>query len=70
MSYLHLSGLLAHCGEEPNVQIIGPLAVDGLMIMATGALLAGKKVARILDLPGTITPEQGAAALEQGRGRR
>src|SRR5262245_30618911 len=35
VSYRHLSGLLAHYGEEPIVCVIGPLAVDGLMIMAT-----------------------------------
>ena len=40
VSYKHLSGLLAHYGEEPIVYYLGPLAVDGLMIMATGALLA------------------------------
>lgn len=46
VSYRHLSGLLAHYGEEPIICIIGPLAVDGLMVMATGALLAGGRVAR------------------------
>jgi hypothetical protein len=40
VSYRHLSGLLAHYGEEPLVQHLGPLAVDGLMVMATGALIA------------------------------
>jgi hypothetical protein len=40
VSYRHLSGLLAHYGEEPFVALIGPLAVDGLMVMATGALIA------------------------------
>jgi hypothetical protein len=40
VSYRHLSGLLAHYGEEPIVYHLGPLAVDGLMVMATGALLA------------------------------
>jgi hypothetical protein len=46
VSYRHLSGLLAHYGEEPIICIIGPLAIDGLMVMATGALLAGGRVAR------------------------
>src|SRR4029450_11288670 len=46
VSYRHLSGLLAHYGEESIICIIGPLAVDGLMVMATGALLAGGRVAR------------------------
>jgi hypothetical protein len=40
VSYRHLSGLLTHYGEERFVALVGPLAVDGLMIMATGALLA------------------------------
>lgn len=40
VSYRHLSGLLAHYGEEAIVYRLGPLAVDGLMVMATGALLA------------------------------
>ncbi len=40
VSYRHLSGLLTHYGEDPLVSLVGPLAVDGLMVMATGALLA------------------------------
>jgi hypothetical protein len=40
VSYRHLSGLLAYYGEEPIVCVLGPLAVDGLMVMATGAILA------------------------------
>jgi hypothetical protein len=40
VSYRHLSGLLAYYGEEPVVCVLGPLAVDGLMVMATGAILA------------------------------
>ena len=40
VSYRHLSGLLAFYGEEPIVCILGPLAVDGLMVMATGAIIA------------------------------
>src|SRR5690242_18023312 len=40
VSYRHLSGLLTHYGEEPMVAFLGPLAVDGMMIMATGALYA------------------------------
>src|SRR5690606_39119284 len=46
VSYRHLSGLLAHYGEEPIICIIGPLAVDGLMIMSTGALYAGSRAKR------------------------
>jgi hypothetical protein len=40
VSYRHLSGLLAHYSEDPLTVAIGPLAVDGLMVMATAALLA------------------------------
>ncbi|MEV6811815.1 hypothetical protein [Micromonospora sp. NPDC051296] len=40
VSYKHLSGLLAYYGEDGLTATIGPLAVDGLMVMATGALLA------------------------------
>jgi hypothetical protein len=43
VSYRHLSGLLAHYGEEPIVYYAGPLAVDGLMVMATGALVAASR---------------------------
>lgn len=42
VSYQHLSGLLAHYGENGMTSTIGPLAVDGLMVMATGALIATK----------------------------
>lgn len=40
VSYRHLSGLLAYYGEDGITSTVGPLAVDGLMVMATGALLA------------------------------
>jgi hypothetical protein len=40
VSYRHLSGLLAFYGEDSLTATIGPLAVDGLMVMATGALIA------------------------------
>jgi hypothetical protein len=40
VSYRHMSGLLVFYGEDRLTTRIGPLAVDGLMIMATGALIA------------------------------
>jgi hypothetical protein len=40
VSYRHLSGLLAYYGEDKLTTMFGPLAVDGLMVMATAALLA------------------------------
>lgn len=39
VSYRHLSALLLHYGEDNLVSVLGPLAVDGLMVMATVALL-------------------------------
>ena len=43
VSYKHLSGLLAFYGEDRLVVTIGPAAVDGLMAMATGALVAATR---------------------------
>jgi hypothetical protein len=45
VSYRHLSGLLTHYREDPLTATIGPLAVDGLMVMATGALIASAGMA-------------------------
>jgi hypothetical protein len=49
VSYRHLSSLLAHYGEEPIVYYLGPLAVDGLMIMSAGALYAGSRAKRAAE---------------------
>lgn len=40
VSYNHLSGLLAHYGEDRLTTVIGPLAVDGLMVMSSAAVIA------------------------------
>jgi len=40
VSYGHLSGLLAHYSESWLTAHLGPLAVDGLMVMASSALMA------------------------------
>ncbi len=40
VSYRHLHGLLLYYGDEPLVAALGPLSVDGVMAMATGALIA------------------------------
>src|SRR5439155_1888934 len=45
VSYRHLSGLLPFYGEDSLTVRIGPLAVDGLMVMATGALIATARAA-------------------------
>lgn len=39
VSYRHLSALLKFYGEDTVTYVIGPLAVDGLMVMSTGALI-------------------------------
>jgi Sigma-70, region 4 len=40
VSYNHLSSLLAHYRESTLTSLIGPLAVDGLMVMASASLMA------------------------------
>jgi hypothetical protein len=40
VSYRHMAGLLASYGEDAVTVTVGPIAVDGLMLLATGALLA------------------------------
>ncbi|MFI5953786.1 helix-turn-helix domain-containing protein [Cryptosporangium sp. NPDC051539] len=58
VSYRHLSGLLDHYGEDALTVAIGPLAVDGLMAMATGALIATSHAAhRAADQAWFWTPE-------------
>jgi ribosome-binding protein aMBF1 (putative translation factor) len=52
VSYRHLSGLLAFYGEDTITARVGPVAVDGLMVMATGALLATSSAAAGLDAAG------------------
>ncbi len=63
VSYRHLSGLLDFYGEDPLTVMLGPLAVDGLMVMATGALLATARRAAALPVPATVpTPVAAAVA--------
>lgn len=45
VSYRHLSALLAWYGDDPLTAALGPLAVDGLMVMATAALIATSRPA-------------------------
>jgi hypothetical protein len=42
LSYLHMSALLVRYGEGDLAVHLGPLAVDGLMIVCGAALLAGR----------------------------
>ncbi|SCG43777.1 DUF2637 domain-containing protein [Micromonospora inositola] len=62
VSYRHLSGLLDHYNEETLVVWFGPLAVDGLMLMATAALLATRHTTRPTDLVPAPTPATTAEA--------
>lgn len=56
VSYRHMSGLLAFYGEDPLTVAIGPLAVDGLMAMATGALIASGTRRKARRATRTATP--------------
>lgn len=43
LSYRHLAGLMTYWGEDPLNAYLGPLAVDGLMLIAATALLSISK---------------------------
>lgn len=58
VSYRHLSGLLAHYGEEDLVVVLGPLAVDGLMVMATSALLATSRTRTTVPATAVTSTDQ------------
>jgi hypothetical protein len=63
VSYRHLSALLAYYGEDPLTAVIGPIAVDGLMVMATGALIVtGRHLTK--TSPATAAPVEPAAPAE------
>ncbi len=53
VSYRHMSELLAHYGETGLIATIGPLAVDGLMVMAAGALVATNTASAGTAVPAT-----------------
>lgn len=44
VSYRHVAGLLASYGEDRVVVALGPLAIDGLMAMASASLLAAGRI--------------------------
>jgi hypothetical protein len=46
LSYRHMAGLLASWGEDTLSAYLGPLAVDGLMILAAAALLIDSRPVR------------------------
>jgi hypothetical protein len=54
VSYRHLSGLLDHYGEEWFTVTFGPIAVDGLMIVCTTALLFAHRTSA--GQPGAVQP--------------
>ncbi len=66
VSYRHMSGLLAWYGEERLTAVLGPLAVDGLMVMAAGVLLS-RTVA--LDTAGQVSTPKTSTPDSVGGGR-
>jgi hypothetical protein len=63
VSYKHLAGLLRFYGEDAVTAHLGPLAVDGLMVMATGALLAtARRTASVAPAAATVTTPATPAA--------
>ncbi|GIE96684.1 DUF2637 domain-containing protein [Paractinoplanes rishiriensis] len=67
VSYKHLAGLLAFYGEDSLTAMLGPLAVDGLMVMATGALLATGR--RATDTAADVAPVVTQAVIDAGPDR-
>ncbi|MET8152585.1 helix-turn-helix domain-containing protein [Actinoplanes sp. NPDC049668] len=69
VSYKHGSGLLTFYGEDVLTAHLGPLAVDGLMVMASAALLATARRKAEVSVPAespapvaaVVTPEPVAA---------
>lgn len=64
VSYRHMAALLAAYGEDDLTAMIGPLAVDGLMVVASFALLAlgrdgeaAPRVAEVTAPAGLESPE-------------
>lgn len=51
ISYRHMFDLLARLGEDRIICALGPLAVDGLMVMASMALMSQAAAARAARSP-------------------
>lgn len=62
MSWIHLSDLLASRAQGVTVATLGPLAIDGLAIMATALILAAREH-RLSATPDPWTPDNAAARL-------
>lgn len=58
VSYRHMAGLLAAYGEDGLTAMIGPLAVDGLMVVASFALLAIARSHSPAPMPPAALPDQ------------
>lgn len=47
VSYGHMSSLFKHWGEDENTQMLGPIAIDGLMVVGSAAIMViGKNTAK------------------------
>jgi hypothetical protein len=56
LSHKHMAGLLAHYGEDRWSAALGPLVIDGLMVVSSVALLAIADNVRRAALPEARTP--------------
>ena len=75
VSYRHLSSLLAYYGEDGVTSALGPLAVDGLMVLCSAALLvepSTRRAARRKPVKASsaepATPQQAAQPAAAGAG--
>jgi len=68
VSYRHLSALLRFYGEDPLTATLGPLAVDGLMVMAAGALLSGRNHQHEQPAPATVAAQGSASRSDAAAG--
>jgi hypothetical protein len=74
VSYRHLSGLIRYYGEDGLTATVGPLAVDGLMAVASAALLAASSQsspvagATSAPPPAAVAPAATAARTTLDRG--
>lgn len=50
-SYLHMSGLLRYAGESGFIATFGPLAIDGAMVLCSGALMVTRPSAPPVPVP-------------------
>ena len=57
VSYRHLSGLIRYYGEDGLTATVGPLAVDGLMIVASAAIVASAPASGAGRAPAVAAPD-------------